>query len=924
MGTRVATGDAHSAARLIGRAAQTAMLHAALADAAGGTPQLIELIGPPGIGATALAEALVTDAAAAAITTLVLRPDALTRDRPYAALVRTLAAAVRALPADDRLRSADAYAPLRGFVAGLHGPAPTPLADPALERARVHEAFARLVEAVLGGSPALLLLDDAPLLDDATLAVLDDAATALADHGGMLLVTEHAEAPPALATLLSTLRRDGWTAHRHVLPPLNDADADLLLTTCAGRPLASGARRRAVTACAGLPLLVAAVGRDLAARPAEDDALPLPADIRDRVRMRMHGLDEPSREIMTAVAVGGGLPVDVIAEVCACPPDEVAAPLAALQRAGLIRLDDGRWMPAHDLLRDAAIAALPEARTQAVHARLARALRATDAPGAATHAVAGIGFLDPDEAARIVLAEADRLDRLGAAAPALRLVEALSAHLGRMLPETRSRVLLLLGRCRRHAGDDDGARRALDDAADAFDAAGDPIGRAGVDREHAELEWAHGEFGAAQTRLQSARARLDGLEPSEALAGVLHAQAVHAMRRRDVNGLAELAGHLTRLSERLGTPDVAARIRLVEGAAHFARTDFVAAEQATEAALASASGSDDLLLRMRAHDQLAVVAAAQGDLDALRVHSLASARLGRGIPLLQGWPIGRLAIVDLARGNADAALRATARLVEDVVREGDPRARLGALSLHGLALVHAGRTAAARAAIDEARHIATDRLDGDKNVVATLELADLSVALAQGQPDAALARVTVIDDPAAGWLPLLSIAVLGRALAAVGDRPRIAALIDRVDAVVSCRTTLAHTVATWLRALHANTDAAASPLFSQAAAGFAELGLTTLVRRDTPPASVVAPALSARELDVARLVAAGLTNGQVADRLGISPRTVSTHLDHIYRRFGFRSRVGLTRYLVDAGFVDAGFVAAGFVAEGFVAAGTDT
>lgn len=57
--------------------------------------------------------------------------------------------------------------------------------------------------------------------------------------------------------------------------------------------------------------------------------------------------------------------------------------------------------------------------------------------------------------------------------------------------------------------------------------------------------------------------------------------------------------------------------------------------------------------------------------------------------------------------------------------------------------------------------------------------------------------------------------------------------------------------------------------------------------------------LSKRELEVARLVAEGLTNNEIADSLIISPRTVSTHLEKIYRRLGINSRASLVKYLLE-------------------------
>jgi DNA-binding CsgD family transcriptional regulator len=57
--------------------------------------------------------------------------------------------------------------------------------------------------------------------------------------------------------------------------------------------------------------------------------------------------------------------------------------------------------------------------------------------------------------------------------------------------------------------------------------------------------------------------------------------------------------------------------------------------------------------------------------------------------------------------------------------------------------------------------------------------------------------------------------------------------------------------------------------------------------------------LSAREAQVARLVALGLSNAEVAERLFISPRTVTTHLEKIYRRLGLAGRTALARYVLE-------------------------
>jgi predicted ATPase/class 3 adenylate cyclase/DNA-binding CsgD family transcriptional regulator/Tfp pilus assembly protein PilF len=65
----------------------------------------------------------------------------------------------------------------------------------------------------------------------------------------------------------------------------------------------------------------------------------------------------------------------------------------------------------------------------------------------------------------------------------------------------------------------------------------------------------------------------------------------------------------------------------------------------------------------------------------------------------------------------------------------------------------------------------------------------------------------------------------------------------------------------------------------------------------TPPASP--DGLTAREVEVLRLVAQGLTNEQVAAQLVISPRTVNTHLTSIFSKVGVSTRAAATRYAIE-------------------------
>lgn len=59
--------------------------------------------------------------------------------------------------------------------------------------------------------------------------------------------------------------------------------------------------------------------------------------------------------------------------------------------------------------------------------------------------------------------------------------------------------------------------------------------------------------------------------------------------------------------------------------------------------------------------------------------------------------------------------------------------------------------------------------------------------------------------------------------------------------------------------------------------------------------------LSARELEVARMVAKGLSNAAVGERLHISSSTVARHLANIFKRLQVSSRTALARLVIDSG-----------------------
>lgn len=93
----------------------------------------------------------------------------------------------------------------------------------------------------------------------------------------------------------------------------------------------------------------------------------------------------------------------------------------------------------------------------------------------------------------------------------------------------------------------------------------------------------------------------------------------------------------------------------------------------------------------------------------------------------------------------------------------------------------------------------------------------------------------------------------------------------------------------------------------QVAAGqrfFSDAVVLGLAAHEVPPVSVAAPAaLTARELEILRLVCQELTNQEIADQLFISIPTVETHRRNLMQKVGCRTAIGLAKFALKHGMV---------------------
>jgi ATP/maltotriose-dependent transcriptional regulator MalT len=218
-----------------------------------------------------------------------------------------------------------------------------------------------------------------------------------------------------------------------------------------------------------------------------------------------------------------------------------------------------------------------------------------------------------------------------------------------------------------------------------------------------------------------------------------------------------------------------------------------------------------------------------------------------------------LALLRLAEGEHDAAASGIARAVAE---SDESVSRPDVLTACVEVMLATGDLPAARAACAELAQIAAAL--GTPMLAALADRAVGAVELGEGRPHAAL-------------VPLNRASSGFRQLDAVYDLARTAALIGVAR-----------------RAL--GDEEGASLELDAARATLDDLGavtdLTALAGEQAPdgPGSL----LTARETQVLRLVARGLTNRAIGTQLGVSERTVDRHVSNIFAKLGVASRAAAT------------------------------
>jgi DNA-binding CsgD family transcriptional regulator len=347
---------------------------------------------------------------------------------------------------------------------------------------------------------------------------------------------------------------------------------------------------------------------------------------------------------------------------------------------------------------------------------------------------------------------------------------------------------------------------------------------------------------------------------------------------------------------------------------------------------------------------LAVYQADYGDAARLCEESLALARqLGDEQGVADA--LSGLALSAQRAGRAASAREMYARALAIYRENGDDGAIARSLEGVGLSSWYDGDYDAAHPALEESAQLF--RKLGDRKGAAAVLVHLAGVYLTEGDPGAARTRVAealpIVAELEDRWDTARALLISGRAAAdqdahaeATSDLAKsLAIFVELGDKLLLSSCTLAFAkiaaatvdsehVARLLAAAERTREAAGAEWPAYLRGQYESEGATARERlgeeafaaawkegsRMTPEEAIAAyrsaaaesppryPAgLTAREVEVLREVASGLTDAQVAEELVVSPRTVHSHLHSIYRKLGVGSRTAATRYAIERNLV---------------------
>jgi DNA-binding CsgD family transcriptional regulator len=778
--------------RLAGRQAELARLASAIAAAAASRdkpdrPGLVSISGEAGIGKTRLAEEAGAAARARGFAVLAGAAYPLGTAVAYGPLLEALGNHLRALPHVERVRSTSGLEDLGRLFPDLVGGRPEPVGDPALEKARLFNAVDRILARMADHRPVLLLLDDVQWADVATLELVQHLARPAARRLLILLVHRHEDVPPALHTLLVSLRRQGLVE----VEPAGLGDAEVgemladLLDAAPPSELVQVVAARArgnplfVQAQANLLLETGALTRTGAHLSVDRAALsPVPAVVRDLVLDRLGRLSAEDRRIVDLLAVGADPVPHRILTALTMRPDASLVRLQSMRMVQEVVLEEaggGRvaYLLTHPLIQEVAYRDLMEVERRRLHGAYARALQGDDEvlhgpdlERLARHVRLGRDQADSRRLVEVLTAAGERALALHAPREAAEHLEAaVQAIRARGRTEPLAPTLELLGDAWERVGEAGAAVTIWGEALALHLAAG---ARTAAARLHSKLslaEWNRGRADAAHEHLRKGLAALEGLPPSPEHTEMHSARLQLAARTGDAAEAAAAAADLAVVAGAVGSPPLFAWAAIAQSLAEELSDRPAAALAAAGSAIDLAAAAGNPLLLYRAHDRAAMSALTLGEHRRAHHHATECLKVAQdlGAPPLQERAHANMVLAAIQAGEWSEPRRASESWLGAYPRFGPERT--AAIELLSLALLAAlaGEPAKARHRLAEAAAVFPG-LEGDLALQQVVAAARLHACLAEGEAARGLEAVR----PHTGDITGLLDAAIGEAASVAG------------------------------------------------------------------------------------------------------------------------------------------------------------
>ncbi len=929
-----------------GREVEIAQLAARLETVDAGEGGVALLTGEGGAGKTTLSAWVAEEARARGMVVLEAPCFELSVESPYACLIPAFGPVLRGerdldpAPLVQGLHSLDLL--FDGIDTG--GDGVRPIGDE-LARSRLHGALATLVSRMTSHGPVVLAVDDLHWADPVSLEVLHAIVGDL-PHLPLLLVAtlrpfEAAERPETRG-MVRALRRAEWTTtvdvegldvegtrllvQRRLGSVFPTRVVDLVHRRSGGTPLVAEELLEVMIETGALR----SVGRRWVLEATAD--VPVPAVAVDLIGDRLERLGSAAIDLVATIAVAGRpVGVEVLAATVGRDSSVLDRELEELRRAGVVDRADSsngtEWVVHHPIIGETAIGLLADGRLPAIHAALVDQHGFGSVERRAHHLVgAGRDSLTDERVPDLVEAGRSALER-GAPEEACRVLGfALDAIDDALVGDDHLLdVLWSLGVAWTRRGELRVAGQHLDRARRLAEASGCLESEAGILVDLQQSVWDPrlrdvGFHRHADTLLP----RLEAAESWRAAHRLIRTQINSRLRAGDQSRLPEAIAALEAVGRHLDDEGIdlwTRYVRLLVPRAAF--EDGRGQLEELEAMLPSVAESPELHRRVL-HERLDLLLLL-GDNREIRRGIADERALAERFGEVPTWRVG-LAMWDVALGEGDldhtAEIEELARLVgidrplgymgvadavtglltagapgplrrEDVPRP-HPDVILEQVLLHADQWRDPRDPGTARRVLEhwsERRFVAGTPLVGPVSAaLGHLALGDRagfdSVIGLLERFDGGTGRTTA-------WARVLvGEASTGKARA---DAYREAAsCFERLgrpfDAAV-CNVTAAENGGdvddAALVAAQMLFDAAPAPWMGARAAAVVGSGVTEVAPRPRP---VDALGLTSREREVAEVVAEGLSNREVANRLFISVRTVTSHLDHIYTKLAISSR----------------------------------